>query len=395
MQSQQFELHFIEYINSAIRTLKVQPLLLNGRPGGYIGQLAQSKVSYDAVESESNAVPATSSLIHNLNRIRHRLAAVEAGVPSGTFLGLLDTPNTYSGDAGKAVVVNAYEDGLEFTTISGIGGGGGVWGTISGILADQLDLKVEIDLLHSHQHIIPVDMISNGGFDSGLDWICGSGWEISGGTANATATTEGLSKETADLEYGETYLVTFDVVVTAEDVAVSVGGTNGITRDTSGTYTETLVAYGGDIYFWNPSYGGFTGSIDNVSCLHVGTGDDTAQVSYNDLSDLPMTEAQGIELVGGGDTSLHSHAGTGSPKIDQVGDTGSTYGLLLGARDGNNTEFIVSEEFYVSGSLLVYLNGQLLTQGSSADWHEDTPASGIFHFEVAPESTDILTTIYY
>ena len=59
MQSQQFELHFIEYINSAIKTLKVQPLLLNGRPGGYIGQLAQSKVSYDAVESESNAVPAS------------------------------------------------------------------------------------------------------------------------------------------------------------------------------------------------------------------------------------------------------------------------------------------------------------------------------------------------
>jgi hypothetical protein len=39
------------------------------------------------------------------------------------FIGLDDTPSTYTGQAGRAVVVNGTENGLEFTTISGIGGG--------------------------------------------------------------------------------------------------------------------------------------------------------------------------------------------------------------------------------------------------------------------------------
>ena len=37
---------------------------------------------------------------------------------------------------------------------------------------------------------------------------------------------------------------------------------------------------------------------------------------------------------------------------------------------------------YVSGSLLVYLNGQLQTQGTSEDWDETTPGSGTFDFNI-------------
>ena len=39
-----------------------------------------------------------------------------------SFLELTDSPSSYSGETGKSVVVNAGEDGLEFTTISGSGG---------------------------------------------------------------------------------------------------------------------------------------------------------------------------------------------------------------------------------------------------------------------------------
>jgi hypothetical protein len=80
--------------------------------------------------------------------------------------------------------------------------------------------------------------------------------------------------------------------------------------------------------------------------------------------------------------------------IDQAGGTGDTYGILAGARDGNNVEFTVSQSAYASGSLSVYFNGQLLTQGSSEDWHEAIPASGTFHFTVAPEATDEITVVY-
>jgi hypothetical protein len=80
--------------------------------------------------------------------------------------------------------------------------------------------------------------------------------------------------------------------------------------------------------------------------------------------------------------------------IDQAGGTGDTFGVLAGARDGNNVEFTVSQAAYVSGTLSVYLNGQLLTQGSSEDWHEAVPASGTFHFTAAPEATDEITVAY-
>ena len=54
-----------------------------------------------------------------MNHIRYRIKQLEDSTGTNTFLLLIDTPDSYTGMAGKAVVVNATEDGLEFTTISG------------------------------------------------------------------------------------------------------------------------------------------------------------------------------------------------------------------------------------------------------------------------------------
>lgn len=58
------------------------------------------------------------------------ITALEAGGGGGTgvstFLGLSDTPASYSGQAGKRVVVNGTEDGLEFETITGGDDGDGL-----------------------------------------------------------------------------------------------------------------------------------------------------------------------------------------------------------------------------------------------------------------------------
>jgi hypothetical protein len=80
--------------------------------------------------------------------------------------------------------------------------------------------------------------------------------------------------------------------------------------------------------------------------------------------------------------------------IDQAGGTADTYGILAGARNGANTTFTVSQGAYTTGTLTVYLNGQLLTQGSAEDWVETTPASGTFDFAVAPEATEEITVVY-
>ena len=60
-------------------------------------------------------------------------------VTDGTFIGLSDTPATYTGQAGKSVIVNSLEDGLEF----GEGGGGSTVkvttnDTTSGYLSSKL-----------------------------------------------------------------------------------------------------------------------------------------------------------------------------------------------------------------------------------------------------------------
>lgn len=80
-------------------------------------------------------------------------------------------------------------------------------------------------------------------------------------------------------------------------------------------------------------------------------------------------------------------------KIDQT-PAGGTYGTLAGTVNGSNAVFTVSNGAYLSGSLMVFLNGQEQTQGSSVDWQETTPASGTFTFATAPPTGSIVQAAY-
>jgi hypothetical protein len=82
-----------------------------GRPGGFIGQLNQPHVSYDT--DEFAKITGSGSLLDNLNHIRYNIYTLSGILASG-FLGLNDTPNTYSGEAYDLVVVGSGETGLEF-----------------------------------------------------------------------------------------------------------------------------------------------------------------------------------------------------------------------------------------------------------------------------------------
>jgi len=49
-----------------------------GPPGGFIGLLPQSRITFDTTESSSDYYPPSgASLVHNLNRIRHRITVIE------------------------------------------------------------------------------------------------------------------------------------------------------------------------------------------------------------------------------------------------------------------------------------------------------------------------------
>ncbi len=77
---------------------------------------------------------------------------------------------------------------------------------------------------------------------------------------------------------------------------------------------------------------------------------------------------------------------------DSTNTTNTTKGVLAGLVNGSNTVYTVSLSKYISGTLEVKLNGQVLVQG--VDYTETTPASGTFTMTTAPVATDVIEVFY-
>jgi hypothetical protein len=112
-----FDQQFFKYFQQLDRKLLARSLNLGGSPyggggppGGFIGYLPQDRVSYDTIELESNATPASGiSLVDNLNHIRYRLGAIE-----GTVVGSGGGVNIYEDDvlvASDVTLIN-FEGGV-------------------------------------------------------------------------------------------------------------------------------------------------------------------------------------------------------------------------------------------------------------------------------------------
>lgn len=98
--------------------------------------------------------------------------------------------------------------------------------------------------------------------------------------------------------------------------------------------------------------------------------------------------------VAGSDVSITVTGGGGSGGNYIVNETpdGGTYGLLAGDVNGVNTQYTVVGNEYVSGTLVVWLNGQKMAQGT--DWSETDPTLGTFDFVTAPETDDHVSAMY-
>jgi hypothetical protein len=122
-------------------------------------------------------------------------------------------------------------------------------------------------------------------------------------------------------------------------------------------------------------------AITNKSTVTPVAGD---FILFSDTSDSGnLKKANFSDFGGGGGSST-------SVFTNQTPDNG-TYALLSGTVNGSNTVFTVNGGVYVTGTLTVYLNGQLLTQGATNDWQETAPASGTFTVITAPQTGDIIT----
>ena len=103
MSQYDFEKTLFSYIDNVRQQQSVRPLSLGGvagssggsggPTGGAIGQLTQSRVTFDTTEAETwgfetvSGVPSGTSLVTNLNRIRYRLKGAERKEQQFTFSG--------------------------------------------------------------------------------------------------------------------------------------------------------------------------------------------------------------------------------------------------------------------------------------------------------------------
>ena len=119
-------------------------------------------------------------------------------------------------------------------------------------------------------------LVENGTFDTTDGWTLGTGWSISGGVAscNGTQTSNSGINQTLPIEAGKTYLIVFDLVVSAGAITwVALGGGIDNTNITSsGSYAVTLTTTT-TASLSLAADANFVGNIDNVKVFEVDEND--------------------------------------------------------------------------------------------------------------------------
>jgi len=109
-----------------------------------------------------------------------------------------------------------------------------------------------------------IDNVSVKQVDPNDRWTLGTGWSIEDGKAVGTATTTNL-QQLSILEVGTTYELTFTISdYSSGSVKANIGGVNGTTRSSDGTFTE-IIGPATTTHFYFDGVSAFTGKIDNVS----------------------------------------------------------------------------------------------------------------------------------
>lgn len=114
---------------------------------------------------------------------------------------------------------------------------------------------------------IEPELITNGDFSADSAWVKGTGWTISGGTANFAAGTASRLTLAGVATIGKTYIVTFTVVsVSGSYVALELGNSSGPgSISAAGTYSIQLVCGPVDGHLGFYASSATTCVIDNVS----------------------------------------------------------------------------------------------------------------------------------
>ena len=145
------------------------------------------------------------------------------------------------------------------------------------------------------------ELVVNGNFATDSDWTLGTGWTISGGTANYDGLNayQLLRQGTINAVVGKTYILKYDVSnnsgsggIYAKFGGVNLSGYN----PSNGSYEFYIVAVSTDYIRFTPQLN-FTGSIDNVSVKEYND-KNIARIDYlDDAKGALLTEPQSTNLI--------------------------------------------------------------------------------------------------
>ena len=143
------------------------------------------------------------------------------------------------------------------------------------------------------------ELITNGDFSTDASWTKGTGWTISGGSANCDGTQSGNTDLSQNIttDTGKQYKITYTVSnYSAGSIFIRLNSGNVTsTKSSNGTFTEILSGAGGTQVILRANLD-FIGSVDNVSVKEI-TRNDLARVDYTGSVSSLLVEPQRTNLV--------------------------------------------------------------------------------------------------
>ncbi len=212
---------------------------------------------------------------------------------------------------------------------------------------------------------------------------------LSGAISDFTATgsakfNAGLSGSLTKLIDGSSYIIAGSniTVASASNGAITITAAGGGAGNPGGNTTEVQFNDGGS--FNGDSAFTFNKTTNTMSVTNL-----SGSLTQLTTGDSYLVGGNNVTITTGSNGQVFIHAST-----DAIKNVMTFNETPTGTMDGSNVTFTLADAPSPSDSLMLYLNGQLLTQGASEDYTLSTATITFLAAANIPESTDTLVATY-